>query len=95
MIGWLLRLFLGDDESPGFEQPELGESRLLPDVRVNIPMPDCVAVDYQHIRLGRHVFSLQRGEIIKIGEVPYRYRGNGILQGGTDPALARRMRDNG
>lgn len=35
-------------------------------------------------------FELLEGELIHIGGIPYCHLGNGIVEGGTDPELARK-----
>ena len=41
----------------------------------------------------KYTFDLLPDELIKIGEIPYRYVGDGQVNGGTNPKLARGMRD--
>lgn len=41
----------------------------------------------------QHHSDLIPGETIKIGGIPYEYVGGGQIIGGTDPAFARKLRD--
>ncbi len=36
-------------------------------------------------------FELKDGELIHIGGIPYRHVGDGVVEGGTDPKLAREV----
>ena len=40
-------------------------------------------------------FTVEAGEVVHIGGVPYRHEGGGVFVGATHPCLARQMRDDG